>query len=239
MSPLISMTLTSSARTVASLSSREREAMYDLMTTHYEAVSPEIFDRDLSAKDEVLMLHDLEGFLCGFTTLAWNPAGNFAEGDILFSGDTIIDRKCWGTQDLVQAFCRRAGQWKATNGRPLFWFLISKGHRTYRYLPLFARRFYPHPENEEMEWARLSGQVAARLFGDNWKPAEGVIRFSSSLGQLREELAAKSRESPWSKYFEQCNPGYANGEELVCLTEMDESNLRRGALAEFRKGFRS
>ena len=107
------------------------------------------------------------------------------------------------------------------------------------YLPLFARRFHPHPENKEVEWETLAGQVAARLFGENWKPAEGVIRFPSSLGHLSKDLAANNRDSSWFQYFEQRNPGYAQGEELVCLTEMDESNLRRGALAAFREGIQS
>jgi hypothetical protein len=234
MPPLKFMVLKSSVRTVDSLAHAERQAMHELMTAHYEAVPRDCFDRDLSTKDEVLLLHDADGVLRGFTTLAWNPAGNFAEGDILFSGDTIIDRSCWGTQELVRAFCRRAGEWRRSSGRRLFWFLISKGRRTYMYLPLFARRFHPHPENEEAELTDLAGRVAAGLFGESWKPEEGVIRFSSSRGHLREELAPGSRENPWSLYFEERNPGHARGEELVCLTEMAESNLRRGALAAFR-----
>lgn len=236
MPPLISMTLTSSARTVASLTLREKHAMHELMTVHYEAVPRDRFEFDLSSKDEVLVLHDGEGVLRGFTTIAWNPAGRFDEGDILFSGDTIIDRGCWGTQELVRAFCRRAGDWKAASGRRLFWFLISKGHRTYMYLPLFARRFHPHPEAAEAEWAVLAGRVAAEMFGDCWKPEEGVIRFSASQGHLRGELATEREKNPWVRYFLERNPGHANGEELVCLTEMDESNLRRGALAAFREG---
>ncbi len=238
MPALAAIHLKSSARLVPSLALAERQAMHGLMTAHYEAVPWDRFEADLSVKDEVLMLHDTDGTLCGFTTLAWNPAGRFEEGDILFSGDTIIDRRCWGTQELVRAFCRRAGEWKAANGRRLFWFLISKGHRTYLYLPLFARRFHPHPENEESEWAGLAGQVASRLFGESWKPEEGVIRFSSSQGHLREAWVIGRESNPWVHYFFECNPGYALGEELVCFTEMDESNLRRGALAAFREGIR-
>ena len=239
MSQLTAIQLTSSARCVGSLTLREKQTMHGLMTVHYEAVSWDRFDKDLSAKDEVLMLHDAESALRGFTTIAWNPAGHFEEGDILFSGDTIIDRSCWGTQELVRAFCRRAGEWKAASGRRLFWFLISKGHRTYLYLPLFARRFSPHPEAAETEWATLAGRVAEGLFGDCWKPDEGVLRFPSSQGHLREDLAVNRGESPWVRYFLERNPGHAHGEELVCLTEMDESNLRRGALAAFREGVRS
>jgi len=228
--------LRSRTRLVASLTLSERQAMHHLMTAHYEAVPWDRFETDLSAKDEVLMLHDTDEKLRGFTTLAWNPAGQLEEGDILFSGDTIIDRRCWGTQELVRAFCRRAGEWKAASGRRLFWFLISKGHRTYLYLPLFTRRFHPHPEYEEAEWARLAGQVAIRLFGDSWKPDEGVIRFPTSQGHLREGLIIERERNSWVRYFLKRNPCYSRGEELVCFTEMSESNLRRGALAAFREG---
>ncbi len=239
MPPLAASHLASSARPVISLTPGERRAMHQLMTDHYEAVPWERFESDLSAKDEVLLLHDGDGTVRGFTTLAWNPTGRPNEGDILFSGDTIIDRSCWGTQELVRAFCRRAGEWKNVSERRLFWFLISKGHRTYLYLPLFARRFHPHPEASEVEWAALAGTVAAGLFGDCWKPEEGVIRFPSSQGHLRQDMAMDRVRNPWVRYFIECNPGHASGEELVCLTEMTESNLRRGALAAFREGLRA
>lgn len=239
MPALNAIVLTSSARAAATLTAAERDAMHALMTEHYEAVPRERFEADLARKDEVLMLHDGHGALRGFTTLAWNPAGLLPEGDILFSGDTIIDRSCWGTQELVRAFCRRAGEWRATNGRPLFWFLLSKGHRTYLYLPLFARRFHPHPEQAEPAWEELASKVAHGLFGSAWKPDEGLIRFPASHGHLRGEIAATSQErrnNPWVRFFLERNPGYAAGEELVCLTEMREDNLRRGALAAFHEG---
>lgn len=239
MPALNAIVLNSSVRAAISLTDGERDAMHALMTEHYEAVPRERFDADLSRKDEVLMLLDEQGTLRGFTTLAWNPAGVFPEGDILFSGDTIIDRSCWGTQELVRAFCRRAGEWRAKSGRPLFWFLLSKGHRTYLYLPVFARRFHPHPERKEPAWDQLASKVAQGLFGDAWKADEGVIRFHASHGHLRGDIAATSqerRQNPWVRFFLERNPGYANGEELVCLTELRADNLRRGALAAFREG---
>lgn len=239
MPALNAIVLASSARNASSLTAAERDAMHALMTEHYEAVPRDRFDTDLAGKDEVLMLHDEAGGLRGFTTLAWNPAGAFPEGDILFSGDTIIDRSCWGTQELVRAFCRRAGEWRAKNGRPLFWFLLSKGHRTYLYLPVFARRFHPHPDRTEPAWEKLASRVAQGMFGDAWKPDEGVIRFPASHGHLRGDIAATSqdrRQNPWVRFFLERNPRYVNGEELVCLTEMCADNLRRGALAAFREG---
>jgi len=230
---------TSSVRTIGSLSPGEMDAMHDLMTACYDAVPRERFDKDLSNKDEVLLLHDGSGNLCGFTTLAWNPAGRIEEGDVLFSGDTIIDARFRGSQELVKAFCHRAGQWKAVHGRPLYWFLISKGHRTYLYLPLSAKRFHPHPKNQENEWQALAGKVATRMFGDFWKPDEGLIRFPSSHGHLRETIVPSRGRNPLVKYFLERNPRYHAGEELVCLTELSTTNLRRSALGAFEAGMRT
>jgi hypothetical protein len=232
--------LASSVRPVAAIAPRERDEMHALMAAHYHAVPRERFEADLAKKDEVVLLHDAHGVLRGFTTLAWNPAGRLPEGDVLFSGDTIIDQCCWGTQELVRAFCRRAGEWRAASGRPLFWLLISKGHRTYLYLPLFARRFHPHPEQPEPAWETLASRVAGSLFGSAWHAADGVVRFAESQGHLRDDLADDSREKqarPWVRFFLERNPRYDRGEELVCLTEMSGENLRRGALAAFREGF--
>lgn len=239
MSALNEITLGSEVRAVASLGEGERVAMHRLMIDHFEAVPRERFEADLAQKQEVILLRDGAGALRGFTTLGWNPCGYLSVGDVLVSGDTIIDRACWGTQELVRAFCRRAGEWRAASGRRLFWFLISKGHRTYLYLPLFARRFHPHPERPEPEMAALAGWVAAALFGSNWVAADGVIRFPESLGHLRPDLAADSSErirNPFVRHFLRLNPGYAVGEELVCLTEMSRENLKRVALAAFVEG---
>ena len=210
--------------------------MHQLMAAHYEEVTAERFNEDLSRKDEVILLLDSAGVIRGFTTIAWNPAGFQSEGDILFSGDTIIDRACWGTQELVKAFCRRAGEWRRIHDRRLFWFLISKGHRTYLYLPLFARHFHPHPDQVEPEMSALASKVAGALFGDAWKCDEGVIRFPASQGHLREELVVERGCNPWVRFFNESNPGHIHGEELVCITEMVEGNLRRVALQAFKEG---
>ncbi|QTN32283.1 hypothetical protein HZ994_08050 [Akkermansiaceae bacterium] len=221
---------------VSDLPEAEIAEMFALMERHYEAVAADAFRADLERKDEVVMLRDGEGRLCGFTTIAWNPCGEMPEGDVIFSGDTVIAREHWGTQELVKGFCRRAGERKARSGRPLYWFLISKGHRTYRYLPLFAKRFHPHPEREEQILEDLAGKVAGGLFGDAWKADEGVIRFPRSAGQLRRELAGVPERNMWVDFFLERNPGHADGEELVCMAEMSAGNLRKFALTAFREG---
>lgn len=232
------MILSSSSLPVGFLTGDERDEMFALMDGHYAAVTREAFDADLGRKDEVILLHDEAGKIRGFTTIAWNPCGEMEEGDVIFSGDTVIHRECWGTQELVKGFCRRAGELQRRSGRRLYWFLISKGHRTYRYLPLFAKRFHPHPERSEPMLERMAGEIAGKMFGAAWKGAVGVIRFEGCAGHLREELDAVRDANRWVEFFKERNPGYLHGDELVCLTEMSEGNLLRSARAAFLEGFR-
>ena len=233
-------TLVSTVVPVPALSQPIRDRMFELLAANYDCVSHERFRDDLSWKDEVISLRDLSGEIQGFTTLAFNPKNlSHPAGDILFSGDTIIDPAHWGSTELVYAFCRRAAEWRSEHGRRLFWMLISKGHRTYLFLPLFAKRFFPHPERCELQLELLASAAAAELFGDAWNPHTGVLQFGESLGQLKPQLAQTSwqrRRSPMVKFFLEKNPGFASGDELVCMTELAEENLKRAALLGFQQG---
>lgn len=224
---------------VEDLSENHLERMYSLMAENYDAMSPEKFEKDLKWKDEVIFLRDEESKIWGFSTLAWNPKGWNGEVDIVFSGDTIIAEEAWGSQELVRAFCHRAGEWRLASQRRLFWFLISKGHRTYLYLPLFAKRFFPSPDRNEDAWGELAGAMAEKIFGAAWREEFGILRFAKSEGQLKEELAddsGKRENNRYVKFFLEENPDFRKGDELVCLTEMAESNLKRGARKAFLEG---
>ena len=49
-------------------------------------------------------------------------------------------------QALSTGFARLAGRLARENAPlPLYWLLITKGYRTWRYLPLFAHEYWPNP----------------------------------------------------------------------------------------------
>lgn len=238
MSEVAKLKLSAAVWKRTSLSAGQRKEMFDLMAAHYDEVAWPRFLNDLSGKDEVILLQGEGGKIWGFSTLAWNPGGWDGGEDFVFSGDTIIAREAWGSQELVKAFCRRAGVWQAERGRKLFWLLISKGHRTYLYLPLFARRFFPSPEQKDADLARLTDSIATRVFPDSWN-GDGVLRFAESCGQLKPDLAeaARSRDANrFVRFFLEANPGYRTGDELVCLAELSEENLKRSAKTAFLEG---
>lgn len=230
------------ARVVAvrALDEARIEPMYRLYAAHYDACDPGRFRSDLAGKDHVILLEE-GGRLCGFSTAVEHPFEcNGERVRVLFSGDTIIDRSAWGQQALSRAFARLAGALHAREPSvPLYWLLISKGHRTYRYLSVFARRFFPHPSGDDPELRLLAGAIAAARFGTAFDPARGVVVFPQSLGQLKPDLAdipPRLSSRPEVAFFLQRNPGYREGEELVCLTRLAPDNLRALVRAAFLAG---
>jgi hypothetical protein len=142
---------------------------------------------------------------------------------------------------LALAFCRFAGAIKAADPEwPLYWLLISKGHRTYRYLHLFARSYHPqHDGADPPSLARLAAEVAHRRFGAAYQPALGLVRFGAAATRLRaqwHDARSTTRLSPAISYFLRRNPQHTLGDELVCLCELEPSNLRSFALKAFREG---
>lgn len=217
---------------IRTLAAAERAAMYELYSRHYDAADRLRFDNDLSDKRYAVLLHDEAGALQGFSTLAEyeHDFGGRHIG-VLFSGDTVIDAQHWGQQALAFAWLRLAGARKRRlPQRPLYWFLISKGHRTYRFLTAFAHAFWPAHDRPTPPGAQaLMDTLASERFGAAYDRTTGLIRFTRSHGHLRSTYASVSdnhRRRPDVDYFLARNPGYASGDELVCLCELTADNLR-------------
>lgn len=217
--------------------------MYALFARHYAATERERFEADLAAKDHVVLLHDPAGHLQGFSTLAVYPMD--IDGRLLrivFSGDTIIDPESWGSQAFAFAWIRLVGRIAAeAPGVPLYWLLIVKGHRTYRYLSTFGVRFVPDwraPDDTELD--ALKTAIAARIFKDAFDPATGIVSHQRSQGHLAPGLAepnAREKARDDVSFFMRRNPGYRDGDELVCLCPLSPDNMRPLTLRVYQQGF--
>lgn len=234
--------LTASVLPARQVSGETEGRMYALFERYYSATSPAAFHADLAAKRLVILLHDERDVLRGFSTLAvdeFEYAGRRRRA--VFSGDTIIHHEFWGEQALAFAWTELAGRLKAeAPDVPLYWFLISKGVRTYRYLPAMARHFYPSwKEATPPEMQCLLDFLAQARFGAAYQAGEGVIRFAQSRGQLRQPwlvVSERELERPEVRFFLQRNPRHGLGEELACLTELALENMRPLARRLFEKG---
>src|ERR1700742_5118188 len=184
--------LVSSCVAVASIDAAMRQSMVALFIEHYDGVSCATFLRDLAEKEWAILLHDDRGTLRGFSTLrvyARNVRGVSLR--LLFSGDTIIEPTYWGEQTVARAWCDVAGRLAAAEPEtPMYWLLLSKGFRTYLYLPLFFAEFWPRRDAGMPSFERaVIDDFASFKYGDCWRPERGVITFDEAPGRLRGELA--------------------------------------------------
>jgi hypothetical protein len=221
---------------VAAISRAVRDRLLALHSQSYDGVDPERFLSDLSEKQWVILLR-ARGEIVGFSTQkALDVTVLDRPVRALFSGDTIVHPDYWGEQALVRAWCRLAGRLKAaTQGRPLYWFLISKGHRTYLYLPTFFREFWPRrgcpTPGFEAELIRVLGRTK---YPREFDPMSGRVEPRGQCDRLRAELdvAQKRQRNAHVAFFCEANPRYREGHELVCVTEIAPDNMRRIARAE-------
>lgn len=227
----------------AGFSESDRDALYALYARHYSATNPACFVADFDAKDWVLTLHH-GARLVGFSTQAIKRHTAQTGQSLLelFSGDTVIDPAYWGSQALSTGFARLAGRLARQHSPlPLYWLLISKGHRTWRYLHIFAHEYWPNPMYiTPIASQKLLDELARERFGAAYDAASGIVRFAESQGHLQPELAtvrADLARRPEIRFFLERNPGYAQGDELVCLTQLSSNNLRGAVLRAFLSGW--
>jgi hypothetical protein len=216
-----------------SLNVNEKDAMYELMQTYYDGMVHDAFLRDLHEKDCCVLLRDASGCLRGFSTqklVRLEMDGKTVHG--VFSGDTIIRKEDWGSLELFRVFTRHFLQ-TGRQYKEFYWFLISKGYKTYKILPLFFNEFYPRcqAETPAYEKALIDAFGSGRYPGE-YDQASGVIVYRKQKDKLKQgvaDIGEKHLRDEHITFFLQANPGYDRGNDLVCLARLDELNLNRAA----------
>ncbi|MEX0715096.1 MAG: hypothetical protein WD066_00845 [Planctomycetaceae bacterium] len=220
---------------VVDLVDRQRDEMFALMRTYYVQVARRRFDADLAEKDCVVMVFDRTGAIRGFSTqqvLRDRVDGRPVR--VLFSGDTIVDRACWTRNPLTQTWGRFALSLIDDDPRTeLYWFLISKGFRTYRFLPVFFHEFHPrHDAPLPASTAAILDVFARRKFPATYDPAALIVRCLDGSGRLRAgvaEITPARIEDPHVRFFVEQNPGHARGDELCCIAPLTRDNFTPAA----------
>jgi len=227
--------LRSSLVPISSLSTADRGEMLALMQRHYDYVTAEQFATDLKAKQWVVLARDDQNKVCGFATQELRTH----EIDrrlirVLFSGDTIVDRRYWGNNSLIGAWGDFAIQlMDKYGGDPLYWHLITKGYKTYRLLPLFFHEFYPrYDQSTPPSIRKLIDSVSLARFPKQYDSTVGVVRATSDGCRLRSGIAditSTRLRNPHIRYFADRNPGHAWGDELSCLAPLSHENFTETA----------
>jgi hypothetical protein len=205
-------------------------AMLRIMQTYYLNVDAYQFRADLREKDMVILLYE-NGAIRGFST--WMLTQHEIQErrvSIIFSGDTIIEKDHWNSMALPIAWGQLMLSVLAKNPyRELYWLLTSKGYKTYRFLPVFFRIFYPSfightPAFEK----KLIDSFASHKFGSRFNPLTGILTALDGAQALVPgvaDITDRRRKDPHIVFFEKMNPGYARGDELVCLAPCRTDNI--------------
>jgi hypothetical protein len=217
------------ARTVpvTSLDRATTAAAYRLFASLYEGTDRARFERDLSEKQLIVLLHDRnDRTLQGFSTIhVGDVVHRGRPATLVYSGDTAIHPAYWGQKRLQREFSRVLLRQKLRHPtRPLLWFLISKGYKTYllltHHFPTSIPR-YDRPLDSEMQ-ATLD-DVALRRFGTAYNPGRGIVTHPTPRERVRRDVAPLGGpllNDPHVSFFAARNPGHANGDELACLAEI-------------------
>ena len=233
--------LTASTQAASSLTSDELKRLFVLFRTHYDNVSYDRFLDDFAQKSHVILLRDENRRLQGFSTLiVWPLIAGGRQVRIAFSGDTVIDRAYWGSSALAFEWLRLTSEIYADDPHtPLYWLLCCKSPRTYRYLSLFYRRFFPADMSDgTAAEARIADEVCRMRFDGRYDAKAGIVRAEPGSAFLRPEFA-ETRGSILGRAdldrYTQLNPGYACGDELACLAHIVPENHQAAARRRFER----
>lgn len=215
---------------IQELSQADIRTMYDLMSLHYENIKYDNFVSDLKNKEEVVVLKTTDGQIKGFSTIVFSEIEvDNIKHKILFSGDTIVHKEYWAHNNLANVWLQHAIKKQQEFNEPLYWLLISKGYKTYKYLNTFFKEYYPNPNKDIPQ---LEQQILDK-FGKTYYPQQydamsGLLIMNKSKDFLKEEYAnipAEKMNDFVVKYFLKKNPEYYNGNELICITNLSLENV--------------
>ena len=215
---------------VKELTNAQKQIMYELLEKHFDNCSYSRFLSDLAEKEGVILLYDDRKQIRGYSTYLYYQVQFQAERTgVLFSGDTIIHKEHWGDSALFKGFFAVLKE-KMRNypGIKFYWFLISKGIRTYLLLPLFYRIFYPHYREATPPAVQdLIHRLGELKFGTAYCRKTGIIHSQGdSLNRELSEIPECKVSNPHVNFFLEKNPGWQKGDELACLTEVSYRNFK-------------
>ena len=206
---------------------------FSLFQRAYDGADRGRFEYDLAEKQLVILLRDRNsGVLGGFSTVLLQVVEAPRPATVVFSGDTVVDRAYWGQKQLQVAFARiLVTQKLASPRRPVYWFLLSKGYRTYLLLAnSFPRGTPRHDRDADPSLQRLLDRLATERYAEQYDPRSGVIRYATAHERVRAGVApitADLLRNPHVRFFVKRNPGHEDGDELACLAEVRLLDLAR------------
>jgi hypothetical protein len=205
--------------------------MFTLHCHYFDNVSFEKFEHDFNKKQWCIVIFNKESEVVGYSTIELSEITfNNSPILILFSGDTLVAKEYRCSNALMPRFIQFTEYLQRQYPSHIrYWLLITKGYRTYRLIPVNYKTFYPtYRWNTPQEIKILMETLCKRMFGSRFDPITGILKSNFQNDFLKPEFATIPHERATNKdvrFFLDANPEFAKGDELVCLTPLETSNL--------------
>ena len=208
--------------------------MYALYAGFYENTSLDVFLNDLSKKSGVILVtRKADDRVVGFSTQTFfdlKVDGRRVRG--IFSGDTIVDPAYWGNNALANTFYRRLVIERLKQPFvPFYWFLISKGYKTYLLLTNNFYNYYPNVRGQDERYRRVTEAYCEQLFPQYFDRERMLLDFGDDYVRLKGDVADITPElraaNPHIAFFEKVNPTWRRGTEVPCIGACDYESLFR------------
>ena len=216
-------------------------AMFALFCEQFDGVTFDVFRSDLGDKTWVLLLHDDDDALCGFSSMdLYDVDVDGRPVSVVYSGDTVVKSDTWRDSALSYYWMGAIDYLRRLHRKErLYWFLIVSGYRTYRFLPVYSQAFYPrYDQPTPPDVQAIMDAAATARFGKNYDPATGIVRLDHPAmlrGHFR-GIPENRLQDPHIAYFAERNPGHEDGDELVCFAILAEDELTRLGRRMWQKG---
>lgn len=210
------------------------QAMYKIYSTFYQNTSRATFLSDLQHKTGAIIARTRRTKrIIGFSTLTifdCDLHGKKIRG--IFSGDTIVEPEYWGSRCLHVAFYKQILLARLRHPlTPLYWFLISKGYKTYLLLTRNFYDFYPDRNTPDSPLRDVVSAFSTQQYPQAFDPERMLLDFGANAPCLDENVAEITpqirAQEPDIAYFEDCNPSWRKGTELPCTGEISFSALSK------------
>ena len=204
------------------------DSMHSVFVKYYHNADYKTFVRDLKKKTGAILLKRIDdGTIVGFSTLGLIEKKIDNKKCLgLFSGDTVIEKEYWGLPNLQTAFLRFLIKTRIKHPTVKFyWFLITKGYKTYLLMANNWLHYYPRYDKDEDEKRKTIVKIFSNHFFEGFYDEQtGLLKFGNDYQRLKEDVAEITEEMkvkyPKISFFEEVNPTWREGTELPCLGDI-------------------
>jgi len=218
------MKLKAQTISIEKLPSSTIDDLFSLYSKYYEGINYIQFSKDLSQKKKIIIIRNSDNQLAGFSTLTtFTIKSGTKRIKCIYSGDTVIEKKYWGTSALTIEFLKNIIIEKMKSPfTQVWWFLISKGYKTYLLMANNFHEYYPcYNKETPIHKKTLIRDLCEIIYPGHLDEQKGLLYFEKDHDKLKEYVApiteTMCKENPKINYFQLRNPHWSNGDELACI----------------------